>query len=162
MGGSSNNNDHTLVNGTVTILAGQTTTTIELPVVDDGLIEGTESVSVTLTSITSGDPQISIGSADTASIDITDNDSGQWALTGPSQVDEAGTATYTISLAGTLQAGETTAIELSITDIDTTSADYASFTTAIADAIAGRSELSFAGGVLTYTCLLYTSPSPRD
>ena len=131
VGGSSDNSDHGLVNGTVTIRAGETTARIDVPVIDDSLIEGTETVSVQLTSITFGDPEISIGSADVAIIHITDNDSGQWALTGPSQVDEGGTASYTISLAGTLQAGETATIDLAFANVDTSDADYADFTTVV-------------------------------
>ena len=51
----------------VTIAAGSTSTTIDLSVLDDGLVEATETAQVTLTAITSGDPQITIdGAAATA------------------------------------------------------------------------------------------------
>lgn len=151
VGGSSDNSDHGLVNGTVTIRAGETTARIDVPVIDDSLIEGTETVSVQLTSITFGDPEISIGSADAAIIHITDNDSGQWALTGPSQVDEGGTASYTISLAGTLQAGETATIDLAFANVDTSDADYADFTTAVQNAVTSRPDLAFDSSTSTLT-----------
>ena len=41
---------------------------------------------------------------------------------------EGSTASYTVHLAGTLQAGETATVHLALTDISTTSADHASFT----------------------------------
>ncbi len=53
--------DYTTLSGTVTILAGSTTATIDVTgIVDDNLIEGDETVTVTLDSITSGDPGVSI------------------------------------------------------------------------------------------------------
>ena len=56
-------------------------------------------------------------------------------------------------LAGTLQAGETATIDLAVTNLTTTSADYASFTAAVTAGIGARTDLSFnAGtGILTYT-----------
>ncbi len=51
--------DYTTLTGSVTILAGQTTADITVAVLNDAILEGTEAVSVTLTSVT-GDPQISI------------------------------------------------------------------------------------------------------
>lgn len=149
--GTANASDHALTSGNVTILAGQQSAVIAVPVNDDGLIEGSESVTVQLTSIVSGDDQISIGATDTASINITDNDSALWSVTGPSQVDEGGTAQYTLALPGNVQAGEIITIDLALNDIDTTTADYNTLANAMTNAIAGRSELSFSGGVLTYT-----------
>ena len=46
--------DYTALSGTVTIPAGATTATITIPVIDDFIVEGDETVIVTLTSITSG------------------------------------------------------------------------------------------------------------
>ena len=69
--------DYTALSGTVTILAGQTTADISLPVLDDAIVEGTETVGVTLTSV-SGDPQITLDATPanrTATVDIIDNDS---------------------------------------------------------------------------------------
>ena len=56
-----------------------------------------------------------------------------------------------MSLAGTLQTGETATIDLGVTDVDTTSADYANFVAAVTAAIGARPDLSFDGTTLTYT-----------
>jgi hypothetical protein len=45
-------NDYTTLTGTVTILAGDTTAVIDVPVLDDAIVEGTETVIVQLTAIT--------------------------------------------------------------------------------------------------------------
>ena len=76
-----------------------------------------------------------------------------WSLSGDTSVTEGGAASYTVQLAGTLQAGETATVHLALTDISTTSADYANFSAAVTTAIGGRTDLSFdAGtGTLTYT-----------
>ena len=66
--------DYTSLSGTVTILAGQTSATIDVNVLDDAVLENTESVTVTLDAITSGDSEISIGTSDTATVNITDED----------------------------------------------------------------------------------------
>ncbi len=68
--------DFVTLPGSVTILAGSTTATIDVTVLDDNLLEGNETVTVTLNSITSGDSEISIGINKTASVVIADNDSG--------------------------------------------------------------------------------------
>ena len=53
--------DYTALTGTVTILAGQTSATIDVSgIVDDNIVEADETVVVTLTSVTSGDPQITL------------------------------------------------------------------------------------------------------
>ncbi len=67
--------DYIALSGTVTILAGETSATIDVTVIDDVLVEDTETVTVQLNSITSGDPQISIDAgSDTDTINIIDND----------------------------------------------------------------------------------------
>ena len=69
--------DYTALSGTVTILAGDTTATIDVAVLDDSIIEPTETVEVTLTAITSGDADISVGSPNSATVDITDDELNQ-------------------------------------------------------------------------------------
>jgi hypothetical protein len=67
--------DFTALSGTVTIEAGGRTATILVPVIDDPTAEGTETVSVTLTAITSGNTAIAIDAATaTATLNIVDND----------------------------------------------------------------------------------------
>ena len=67
-------NDYAPVAGTVTILANSTTATIDVRVLDDNILEDNESVTVTLTTITSGDANIRLGGAKSDTVTITDDD----------------------------------------------------------------------------------------
>ncbi len=53
-GTATSGTDYTALSGTVTVLAGATTATISIPVTNDAIVETSETVIVTLTSITSG------------------------------------------------------------------------------------------------------------
>ena len=124
---------------------------IDLVAADDSLSESVESFTVELAapgSTTGAD--IDLGNASVTTV-INDNDQAVWSIRGDTSVDEGSSAQYMVGLTGTLQAGETASIGLSLSDISTTSTDYASFVAAVNAAIVGRPELSFAGGVLTYT-----------
>src|SRR5262249_60612681 len=76
-----------------------------------------------------------------------------WSLSGSSSVTEGNSASYTVHLAGTLQAGETATIDLAVTNLTTTSADYANFAEAVTAAIGSRTDVVFNSGTgqLTYT-----------
>ena len=78
-GSAASGSDYVALSGTVTILAGDTTATIDVAgIVDDAIVEANETVVVTLDSVSSGDPQITLDpdAADkTATVTITDNDS---------------------------------------------------------------------------------------
>ena len=65
--------DYTALTGSVTILASQLSALIDVSVLNDVVVEGNETVTVTLNSITSGDPQISIGAANTDTVTIADD-----------------------------------------------------------------------------------------
>jgi hypothetical protein len=65
--------DYTALSGTVTILSGQQSATIDVPVLDDKLIEDPETVIVTLTGVT-GDAGLVLGTAKTATVNITDDE----------------------------------------------------------------------------------------
>ena len=73
--GDANSSDYVALSGNITILAHQTSATIDVTVLDDSLLESTETITVTLDAISSGDNDISIGSANTATVSIADNDS---------------------------------------------------------------------------------------
>ena len=86
-------------------------------------MEGDESYTVALTNpgSTSGANVVGTNSQSTT---ITDNDTATWSISGPAERGgRRQTASYTVSLAGTLQAGETATIDLALTDGTTTSAD---------------------------------------
>ena len=125
---------------------------VDLGAIDDTLIEGDEDYTVSITnpdSTTGSD--VALGAASSVTTTITDNDQATWSITGDTSVAEGATAQYTVALNGTLQAGETATVDLSLADVDTTSADYANFASAVNAAIAGRPELAFDGTTLTYT-----------
>ncbi len=64
----------TIATHSVTIAANTTTAVIDIDVTDDSLVEGTETVTVTLTGVT-GDPEITLNNSQkTASLNIADND----------------------------------------------------------------------------------------
>ena len=75
-------NDYTALSGSVTITAGATSATIDVQVLDDAVAEATESVIVTLNSIISGDPDITInGATNSATVTITSDDNGPPVIT---------------------------------------------------------------------------------
>ena len=81
---------------------------INLPLTDDGLIEGPEDFSLNLTNATTSTGAAIEIDAATASITTTINDTqgdggdpevaGQWSVTGPSDSDEGSTPQYTVCL----------------------------------------------------------------
>ena len=71
-GTAASGTDYTALSGTVTILAGATTATISIPVLDDAIVEGGETVVVTLTSVSSG--LATLGATLIATNTIADND----------------------------------------------------------------------------------------
>ena len=76
-GTATSGSDFTALSGTVTILAGQTTADIVVPVLNDAIVEGTETVTATLTSFGAHDADITLDATPanlTASLNITDND----------------------------------------------------------------------------------------
>ena len=154
-GSATSGADFAALPATITIPAGATSATIDLTVIDDSIVEGIEDVTITLTSITSGNAQITIDPAnDSDTANIADNDAAVWQLTGDASVNEGAVATYNLSLLGTLQAGESVSVSLSVEDGSTTLADYASFDAAVADAVAaytGPGSLVWNGSELTFT-----------
>jgi uncharacterized delta-60 repeat protein/CSLREA domain-containing protein len=104
-GTSNSGSDFTALSGTVTITAGSTSATIIVPVIDDALAEGSESVVLTLTGITSSSPGVTInGAANNDLINIIDNDPTPSLSINDITVTEgdAGTvnAVFTVTLSG--------------------------------------------------------------
>src|SRR5262249_14050165 len=128
---------------------------ISLGAVNDGLVEGPEQYRVNLASPGSGTGSSIVLDPNQASVTTTINDANTatWSLIGSSSVTEGNAASYTVHLAGTLQAGETATINLALADITTTSADYANFAAAVNTAIGQRTDsvLTSNTGQLTYT-----------
>ena len=65
--------DYMTLSGSVTIPAGATSATIDVNVIDDSTPESDESVTILLSGITAGDPNIDIGLIDTATVTISDD-----------------------------------------------------------------------------------------
>ncbi|WP_075082765.1 Calx-beta domain-containing protein [Mariniblastus fucicola] len=154
-GAASNGADFATLAGRVTIPAGQVSALIDVSVLDDAVVEGVEDVVVTLTSISSGDSQISIDAANSSdSATISDDDVASWSLVGAPTVNEGAAATYNLNLDGTLQAGETASVEFSIADNTSSASDHDSFSTAVATAVSaytGAGSLAWDGTTLTFT-----------
>ena len=73
-GTATEGSDFTNLTGTITILAGSKTATIDVVVTDDVLFEDSETVIIVLTVITSGDVITTIGTSNEATVTIIDND----------------------------------------------------------------------------------------
>ena len=94
--------DYVVLSGTVTIAANTTSATIDVNVLDDTLLEDSESVTITLDSVTSGDSDISIGAADSASVTIADPDTAQVSIAATDPAAEAtDNGQFTVSITNT-------------------------------------------------------------
>ena len=148
--------------------AAMTDIVIDLPLTDDALIEGVEDFSLDLSNPTSSTGlTVSVdAAAGSASTTISDTQGpggnadgpGEWSVTGPASADEGSTPRYTVSLSGAYGAGEDATVELALTDIDTTSGDYANFAAAVQAAVtayAGDGSVAFDSGTgtITYTAI---------
>ena len=98
--------DFAAVPATVTIPAGATSATISIATIDDLNVEGTETVIATLTSITSGDPQITLATENTsATIELADNDSATVAFAAPTSTAIEAAGNHTVLVRLSLPAG---------------------------------------------------------
>ncbi|MFT5098768.1 MAG: hypothetical protein ACI9HY_000881, partial [Planctomycetaceae bacterium] len=90
---------------------------------------------------------------DTTISELTILNAPEWSIVGDSNVAEGNSATYTISLVGAqvLPTGQTVSIDVDLIDVDTDSGDYADLDAALTTFADGRSDLTYSGGVLTYT-----------
>ena len=136
---------------------------IDLPLTDDGLVEGPEEFSFGLSNATSStgglvaiDPDGAVSTTiinDTQGAGGTTEGPGLWSVSGPANSDEGSTAQFTVSLTGTYGEGEILTVDFGLTDIGTNSSDYADLLAAIEAAVAGNPDVSFnpATGTLEYT-----------
>ena len=127
---------------------------ITIPTVDESLIESTETVDVTLTGIAAGDPDMSLGGTTSAVINMLDNDSATWSITGDAAVGEGSAAAYAVTLSGSFQSGQSTSIDVAIADVTTSTIDYADFDAAVSAAVtaySGPGSFAWDGTTLTFT-----------
>ncbi len=97
--------DYTPLTGTVTIAAGATTAVIDVTVVDNTILESSETVIVTLTGITSGDADVSLGSTLEATVTISDDDAASLSIANVSGKEDDGPITVTVVLNNAVQGG---------------------------------------------------------
>src|SRR5262245_22128 len=76
----------------VTILAGQKTADISVAVLNDTLVEATETVVVTLTGLGAHDPDVTLRTPLTATVNLSDNDSATVSVAKLLDGGEPGTA----------------------------------------------------------------------
>ncbi|SDD06044.1 Calx-beta domain-containing protein [Pedobacter soli] len=139
----------TIVTKTVTILAGQTTATITIPVLTDAIAEGTETVIATL--VSSNNPQITASNVP-ATITIADNNTATVSIsTGPTVNEAAGTTTFTVTLSAAVQ----DAFTVAYTTSDGTAAAGLDYTTT-------SGTLTFPAGSAAGATLTFTVPILDD
>jgi hypothetical protein len=99
-GDATSASDYTPVTGTVIILAGQTSALIDVNVINDVLLEDNETVVITLTGISSGDADISVGAANSDVVTISDNDTAEVTIgvTDSSVTEEGDTGQFTVNI----------------------------------------------------------------
>ncbi|WP_421906331.1 Ig-like domain-containing protein [Mameliella sp.] len=128
--------DFTALSGTATIPAGGTSITITVPVLEDGEIEGPETVVLTVDALVSGDLTTILGGTLTQTATITDDDFADIAVTNDDLVTNEGggdDATMTFALMGT----PTSPVTLSF---------------------AGDSQCTVAPATMTFTAANYATP----
>ena len=135
---------------------------IDLMLTDDAFAEGTETFTVDLSNA-AGPTGVNVAvdaTADSVTTTINDTmgiagapDAVAFSITGPATGAEGTSVQYVLELNGALGGGESVSVNLNLNDIDTNSADYASFTAAVSAAAATDPNVSFDAttGVLTYT-----------
>ncbi|WP_204263174.1 Calx-beta domain-containing protein [Spongiivirga citrea] len=97
--------DYTGTSGTLTFVGTDTETqTIIVPITDDSLLESTESFFVNLSSLTN--PLVTLADAQ-GEVTITDNDLSGISIDDIAVAEDAGTATFTVTLTGAVQGGFT-------------------------------------------------------
>src|SRR5439155_88346 len=116
--------DFTPLSGSLTIPKNQLSATITVPVIDDALVEGTETVSVTLTAITSGAPQIALGAANSATLNIADNDTSTLSITTTRDGNESGPVSGLFTVSLTQASATDTVISYSVGGTASSGADF--------------------------------------
>jgi hypothetical protein len=95
-GTATNGVDYAGITSPVTIAAGQTSATIPVTVIDDTLLEGTETVVITINASAS----YTVGAAGTATVNIADDEIGIGVSASAPTVVEGGTLQFTLSCTG--------------------------------------------------------------
>jgi Calx-beta domain len=122
-GTATSGTDYTALSGSVTILAGATTATITIPVIDDAIVEGNETVIVTLNSVTSG-VSTSIGAPTAATNTIADNDAATVSIANTTNGSETGPTNGVMTVTQTAVSATNTVLAYSVSGTATSGTDY--------------------------------------
>ncbi len=136
-GTATNGQKYTATNGTLAFAAGDTSQTITVPILNNGLFEGAKNFKVILSNPTNA----VLGTPTTNTVSITDNDDGvQFVLTGSSVAEDAGVVQFAVVRRddGTLPV----TVNLATTDLTATNGlDYAGITATLSFAPTERWKL---------------------
>ena len=122
-GSATSGDDFQALSGTATIPAGQTSVDVNAVVVDDALIEGTETIVLTLDEITSGDSQLAIDqTADAITLNIIDDDTSRLSISGG---DGAESVNGALLLTLTQASPEATVVAYQVSGTATSGDDFA-------------------------------------
>ncbi|WP_412468438.1 Calx-beta domain-containing protein [Pedobacter sp. KLB.chiD] len=119
--------DYTSIGTIVNIPAGQTAATVNVPVLDDNIAEGTETVILTMLAATSN-PSITANTA-SATADITDNDTAVATLTAGTTGNENGQANGTFTVTLSNPSSQPTVIAYTLSGTATEGSDYSTIVT---------------------------------
>ena len=114
--------DYVATSGTLTLLNGESSKSFSVPIINDNLNEGTETVNLTLTNVTGG---ATLGTNNTAVLKITEAGSLQFSASSYSVNENAGGATITITRTGG-SAGPVSVIFAASKGTATLGSDYSS------------------------------------
>ena len=133
-GTATNGNDYANIISSVTIPAGSNSATIDVMVTNDFLVEGSETVIVTLNSITSGNGGISIdGANSSATVTITDDDATTITISATDAIaaESNDNGLFAVSLGAGLTSSTDTVINLTVGGTATNGTDYAAIGTSV-------------------------------
>jgi hypothetical protein len=133
--------DYTPVSGTLTFAAGETTKTFAVPILDDNVFEGSETVGLTLSAPTNG---ALLGTQTTATLTIQDNESRPIVTPVNLSVTEGDAGTTSADLTVRLSNASTQTVTVDYKTTDGTAA-------ASSDYVAAAGTLTFAPGEIVKT-----------
>ncbi|MBB4110697.1 beta strand repeat-containing protein, partial [Pedobacter zeae] len=139
--------DYTSIGTTVTIPAGQTSVRVSVPVLDDNIAEGTETVILTMAAATSN-PSITASTVP-ATVNITDNDTSVATITAGTSGSENGpvNGSFTVTLSN--PSSQPTTITYTLGGTATEGSDYSAIVTKTITIPAGQTTGTITIPVLT-------------
>ncbi|MXV53354.1 hypothetical protein GS399_20535, partial [Pedobacter sp. HMF7647] len=140
--------DYTALSGTVTILANTSGVTIPVQVKDDNILEGAESVIITLS--TPSDPKLSLSTtAKTATVTITDNDASVASIAVTTHGAESGPIAGVFTVTLTNPVSQDTHVTFTLAGTATEGADYTAVSPKTVTILAGATTGTITIPVLT-------------